>query len=103
MGVLWVLLLCGLCYAGCMGSCRYGVAWCHVGMFRVWCCDVPLDPYTCPLPRLFEFLDSLLVLGLAPSTCKVFASVLSVAGALLRTVLRWAALCVARAVGHGLS
>ena len=72
-------------------------------MFRVWCCDVPLDPSTCPLPRLFEFLDSLLVLGLAPSTCRVFASVLSVSGALLRTVLRWAALCVARAVGHGLS
>ena len=47
-------------------------------MFRVWCCDVPLDPYTCPLPRLFEFLDSLLVKGLAPSTIRVYASAISV-------------------------
>ena len=46
--------------------------------FRVWCCDASLDPYTCPLPRLFEFLDSLLVRGLAPSTIKVYTSAISV-------------------------
>ena len=36
-------------------------SWFPLMVRLVWCCDVPLDPYTCPLPRLFEFLDSLLV------------------------------------------
>ena len=49
------------------------------------------------VPRFFAGV------GVGPFHLRVFASVLSVSGALLRTVLRWAALCVARAVGHGLS
>ena len=52
----------------------YAPKWC---CFKSYCRDASVDPFTCPLPQVFEFLNSLVEAGLASSTVRVYASAIS--------------------------
>ena len=45
--------------------------------FKSWCSGALVDPFTCPLPKVLQFLESLAARGLATSTIRVYASAIS--------------------------
>ena len=45
--------------------------------FKRWCCARQRDPFTCPLPQVFEYLHHLVQKGAMPSTVRVYASSLT--------------------------
>ena len=45
--------------------------------FKRWCLEKTLDPFSCPLPKVLEYLQQLGSWGRAPSTIRVYASAIA--------------------------
>ena len=53
---------------------NYDPKWAH---FKRWCSAKGRDPFRCPLPQVFEYLNHLVKEGSAPATVRVYASSLT--------------------------
>lgn len=52
-------------------------------LFSAWCSERSLDPQSCPVPRLLDYLQSLLDSGKSPATLKVYVAAIAAHHALI--------------------